>query len=125
MYTIPSSVLGFIALLATVYGVLYYYMSTRHKERMALIEAGLDPAVFTGSSRLGSFLLMLGVVFLGLALAMAAGTLIEIISGYSFSQFPQIYLIVFPFFTSLSLIACYFIARRPEKGQKKTKRGNG
>jgi hypothetical protein len=119
MYTLLSLTLAFIALLATVYGVLYYYLSTRHKERMALIESGLDPAVFTGSSRLGSFLLMLGVVFLGLALAVAAGTLIEIISGYSFSQFPQIYLIVFPFFMGLSLLACYFIARRMGKPRPK------
>jgi hypothetical protein len=113
MHTLLSLIFAFIALLASVYGVLYYYLSTCHKERMALIEAGLDPAVFTGSSRLGTFLLMLGVIFLGVA--MAAGTLIKIISGYSFSEFPQIYLIVFPLFTGLSLVACYFIARRRER----------
>lgn len=115
MHTLLSLIFAFIAFLATVYGVLYYYLSTRHRERMALIEAGLDPAAFSGSSRLGTFLLMLGVVFLGVAVAMAAGTLIEIISGYSFSEFPQIYLIVFPLFTGLSLVACYFIARRRER----------
>ncbi len=115
MHILLSLVFAFIALLATAYGVLYYYLSTRHKERMALIEAGLDPAVFTGSSRLGTFLLMLGVVFVGVAVAMAAGTLIEIISGYSFSEFPQIYLIVFPLCTGLSLVACYFIIRRRER----------
>ncbi len=119
MPTFVSLSLAFIALLATIYGIAYQYLTTRHQERMALIEAGLDPTAFNRSNRFATFLLMLGVVIIGLAFAMAAGTLIEIISGYSYSEFPQIYLVVFPFFVGLSLLLCSFISKRAAKKQNK------
>ncbi len=36
----------FISLFIVVFGILYLYYSTRHKERLALIEKGQDVSVF-------------------------------------------------------------------------------
>lgn len=37
----------FIALFASVYGVFYLYINTRNRERMAMIEKGIDTALFS------------------------------------------------------------------------------
>jgi hypothetical protein len=85
---------------------------TRHKERMALLEAGLDPGSFQHTTRSNPFLLMLGIVMIGISLGIGVSFLIELISGYSFARLPQIYLMVLPFFTGLSLIVCYRVGNR-------------
>ena len=104
--------IAFVAFLAVVYGITYHYLTTRHKERMALLEAGLDPASFQLSTRPNVFVLMLGVVLIGLSLGIGVSFLIELISGYTFARLPQIYLMVLPFFTGLSLLVCYWISKR-------------
>lgn len=37
----------FIAFFACVFGVFYLYITTRNRERMAMIEKGADPALFS------------------------------------------------------------------------------
>jgi len=40
-----------ISMFATVFGVLYMYYTTRHKERIALIEKGTDASVFYSTEK--------------------------------------------------------------------------
>lgn len=68
-----------ISLFLTVFGIFYLYLSTRNKERLALIEKGADASIFHNGSNafqkivlLNLALLSMGVglgVFLALALA--------------------------------------------------------
>lgn len=37
----------FLAFMASVFGVFYLYISSRNRERMAMIEKGVDPALFS------------------------------------------------------------------------------
>lgn len=41
-----SEVIIFIALFSVIFGVAYLYYSTRNRERLALIEKGMDASVF-------------------------------------------------------------------------------
>ncbi|MBK8620915.1 MAG: hypothetical protein IPN79_03935 [Saprospiraceae bacterium] len=41
-----DAVLVFISLFLLIFGISYLYFSTRHKERLALIEKGVDAGIF-------------------------------------------------------------------------------
>jgi hypothetical protein len=69
-----------IAFFAALFGVLYIYFSTRHKERMAMIEKGADPALFRAPNgrhhtlKFGMFLVGIATgILLGNALVEGAG----------------------------------------------------
>ena len=61
-----------ITLFLCTFGILYVYFSTRHKERLTMIEKGADPSLFhskkVGSSyttmRIGMFLVGISLGFL-------------------------------------------------------------
>jgi hypothetical protein len=43
-----------ISLFLTVFGIFYLYLSTRNKERLALIEKGVDASIFMGGVKQSS-----------------------------------------------------------------------
>ena len=50
-----ETLIAFIALFATVFGIMYVHYTTRNKERMALIEKGADASLFnTGKEGKGN-----------------------------------------------------------------------
>ena len=58
------------------FGILYVYFTTRHKERMFMIEKGADPALFQ-SKRDGRFVSMrLGMLLIGIAIGILSGNII-------------------------------------------------
>ena len=64
--------LGFFA---AVFAALYVHLTTRNKERLALIEKGADPELFktksTNGSGYGSF--KIGLFLIGIAIGIVAG----------------------------------------------------
>ena len=77
----------FIALIAGVFGIMYLYYTTRHKERLALIDKGADASLFnTGkeksrySSRWNKFTLKVGMFLMGIGLGVIAGALLTLMS---------------------------------------------
>ena len=65
-----------IASFALTFGIVFIFISTRHKERMKLIESGADPALFQTKSKAGLAikfaLLLIGIgigIFIGNVLA--------------------------------------------------------
>jgi hypothetical protein len=81
-----QEVIIFIALFSVIFGIAYLYFSTRNKERLALIEKGMDASVFLkgrGSSQpiwkvliVNMALLLMGIgagVMLGGILAQVGG----------------------------------------------------
>ncbi|PUV23026.1 DUF6249 domain-containing protein [Sphingobacterium athyrii] len=63
----------FISISLVVFGISYYYFTTRHKERMEIIERGLSPDYFKNQSKFLPMLLVLGFSSVGVALGLAAG----------------------------------------------------
>jgi hypothetical protein len=75
---------GFIALFATVFGIYYVSVTTRNRERMALIEKGADASLFNtgkeGQLSLFSWnklTLKLGMLFMGIGFGIIAGAILE------------------------------------------------
>lgn len=57
---------------------LYLYFTTRHKERMSLIDHGLDASVFSsGKKAFSSSALKFGLLFLGVGVGILVGTMLS------------------------------------------------
>lgn len=104
---ITSSAL-LISISLVVFGIAYYFFTTRHKERMAIIESGQSPDLFKKQGQWLYFLLTLGIVSIGIALGILAGALIQsLINLHSFWIMSSSILA----FLGISLILCYFILK--------------
>lgn len=67
-----------ISFFAAVFGILYVYYTTRNKERMSMIENGVDPSIFVNTKkRLTNFTLKFGMLFIGVALGVLCGAFID------------------------------------------------
>ena len=102
----------FIALFAAVFGILYVFYSTRHKERLALIEKGADASLFntgkegTKSFSWNKFTLKLGMLAMGIAVGILAGA---ILSNAGVLDEDANYPAMIFFFGGLSLVLFYVI----------------
>lgn len=108
--------IAFIALFATVFGIMYVYYTTRNKERMALIEKGADASLFnTGKEGIkytftwGRFTLKIGMLFMGVGIGIIAGAILE--SFQVMQQGPDYVSMIF-LFGGLSLVLFYIIDRK-------------
>ena len=64
--------------LATVFGVSYLFFTTRNKERMAMIEKGLDASLLTSSRRSKHYnSLRFGLLFVGIGTGILMGFLLN------------------------------------------------
>lgn len=103
----------FISISLVVFGISYYYFTTRHKERMEIIARGLSPNYFKDQTNLLPYLLILGIVSIGIALGIAAGTvvrsLIPLEKGLTITVFVFLGL-------GIALIFSYALLKRMKKG---------
>jgi hypothetical protein len=105
----------FIALFAAIFGIIFVFLTTRNKERMALIEKGADASLFnTGKEKSWSFswskfTLKVGMLAMGISVGILVGALLSQAgvldedSNYAASIF---------FFGGLSLVLFYLIDRK-------------
>ncbi|MEN1785851.1 MAG: DUF6249 domain-containing protein [Bacteroidota bacterium] len=73
----------------TIFGIVYLFLSTRHKERLALIEKGADANIFVrtkGPQHVASWkivLINLGILLISAGLAIfIASALVEVLNVY-------------------------------------------
>lgn len=71
-----------ISLFLSIFGIFYLYLSTRNKERLALIEKGVDASIFmSGRQPANSFfkiiLLNLAFLLIGIGLGIFTGLLLS------------------------------------------------
>jgi hypothetical protein len=111
-----ETLLAFIALFATVFGIMYVHYTTRNKERMALIEKGADASLFNtgkernlGSISWGKFTLKIGMLFMGIALGIIIAA---ILSNAGILDEDANYPSMIFFFGGLSLVLFYVIDRK-------------
>jgi hypothetical protein len=98
-----------ITLALALFGISYYYFTTRYKERLALIEKGLSPTAFTQPIGYLPLILLLGILSMGIALGIAAGAVLSVLPlpGSQHYAYP---LAIF-FFLGLSLVVAYYILK--------------
>ena len=110
-----------ISILATAFGAYYYYMNTRHKERMALIDSGVYASLFYSSKKkpqggMISFFLGLGIVSVCLSIGILLGLflvrLLRAIDDNSRGDYEQVYVIMVFLSIGTGLIISYFVIKK-------------
>jgi len=111
-----ETLIGFIALFATIFGIVYVFLTTRNKERMALIEKGADASLFnTGkegtrfSFSWNRLTLKAGMLAIGIALGIF---LAAVIVPTDFIDEDALYGSLIFFFGGLSLVLFYLMDRK-------------
>ncbi|MEJ7644845.1 MAG: DUF6249 domain-containing protein [Chryseolinea sp.] len=96
-----------------IFGICYYYLTTRQNERIAILEKGLPKDYFKDTSNYLPFILLLGIVSIGIALGVIVGAYLEAleIAGYESFLLPCALF----FFLGLSLIVSYFVLKAIQK----------
>jgi hypothetical protein len=95
---------------STMFGALYMYLTTRNRERMAMIEKGIDPGIFKPKfNRLG---IKLGLLAIGIAIGVMLGQLIHHTTGMytEAATFSMIFL-----FAGIGLVFDHFLAKKESK----------
>jgi|SRR5688572_1759766 len=105
----------FISISLVVFGISYYYFTTRYKERMAILEKGLSPHFFKGNTHYLPLILTLGIVSIGISLGLVVGMFLSAIKieGAKYLMLPfSIFL-----FLGISLVVSYFVLKAIQRNQ--------
>ena len=105
-----------VALFASIFGIVYIVVSARNKERLALIDKGLDANMLhIKTNTHGRYdALKIGLFLIGLAVGLLLGNVLE---SYTRIQEEVAYFSMVMLFGGLSLIVYYLIMKiiKPEK----------
>ena len=106
-----------ISISLVVFGISYYHFTTRHRERMALIEKDLEPDYFKDTISYLPFVLILGIVSIGISTGILTAAFLRSLQIEGFGDFllpGSIFL-----FLGISLLVSYFVLLQIQKKQKK------
>jgi len=107
-----------IALFAMIFGIVYVVSSSRHKQIMAMIEKGADPALFRRKGRFNkNSILKYGLLFIGVGVGILLGNLLESMAGL---QTEAAYFSMILLFGGAGLITAFLI-----EGKKKEEKSEG
>jgi hypothetical protein len=103
-----------ITMFACAFGIAYIFLSTRHRERMAMIEKGADPSMFRMTGRRNKFTLKFGLLFVGMAVGILLGEFLHIGMGMreEVANFSMIFL-----WGGLALILSHYLENKQHPGQ--------
>ncbi len=111
-----ETLIAFIALFATIFGIMYVFYTTRHKERLALIEKGADASLFnTGKEGMrfsfswSKFTLKIGMLAMGIAVGIIIAA---VLAQANVLDQHALYPSLIFFFGGLSLVLFYLIDRK-------------
>lgn len=113
-----------VSICLTVFGIAYTFFTYRNKERLALIESGLDLAYFKRTiHRQNNFLLAFGIIFIGFSLGIAGGFFFEKYLLLNFNpkgyrNYPQAYLSMVPTCMGIGMLISFLIIRKLNKSQQ-------
>lgn len=95
------------AFFALVFASLYVHLTTRNKERLALIEKGASPELFKSRSDInyGYVGFKLGMFFIGIAFGLVAGYLL---ASYGMQEVPAYFSMIF-LFGGIGLVVSYLL----------------
>ncbi len=88
----------------TIFGIFYLYLSTRNKERLALIEKGADASIFNLSNKAGSSWKVIVLNFAFLLMGVGLGVFIaSLLDNYTSLDSDAVYPAVIFFMAGLGL----------------------
>lgn len=120
-----EGVIVFISMCATVFGSYYYYLFTRNKERMALIESGADASLFQAepSKRKRhpaySIALVIGMMAMGVGFGLLLAVIIQQTMDIHRSMEAALYMSNIFLFGGLGLVTSFLTLRKLDKADEK------
>ena len=108
MHDITRDFLVSLAAFATVFGIVYLIVIIRYRERMSMLENGIDPSGFASKDKKISNTLKLGMLSIGLAFGILMGNYLY--KGDYLDRIPAYFAMTF-LFGGLSLVLNFFIER--------------
>jgi NAD/NADP transhydrogenase beta subunit len=102
-----------------VFAIVYISLTTRNRERMAMIEKGVDPKIFTPEPRnlkVSQYITFKwGLFLVGLAVGLFVGAMLD-----QYSEMPEgpMYISMILAFGGLALILAYLLRGRLEKNKE-------
>ena len=121
-----EGVIVFMMLCATVYGIVYLQTNTRHRERMDMLDKGIDPKLIFGNTpntkstknRLLFYLLFflkIGMILIGVGVGFLVASYLHFVLGMKqeISIAASVTLSI-----GLSLVVFYLLGRRVERNIK-------
>ncbi len=102
-----------LIIFSAIFGMVYVYLTTRNKERLALIEKGADASLFnTGKKNgFGSIILNLALLAIGIGIGVLVGAMLAQAGMDDDVSFPASIFI----FGGLGLVTSFFVNRKLEK----------
>lgn len=98
-----------MSIVFAIFGICYYFLTTRYKERMAILERGLPQDYFKDNNNYLPFILLLGIICMGIASGIIVGALLESLEIVAFKNL----MFIFSIFLCLgiSLTISYFVLK--------------
>lgn len=102
-----------ITFFLSLFGVLYVYFNTRHKERMSMIEKGADASLFQSKKGYSNASMRFGMFLIGIALGILMGNILTETTSLQeeVAYFSMIFL-----FGGMSLVSYYMFIERKKVG---------
>lgn len=102
-----------LIIFAVIFGIVFVIISARNRERMAMIEKGVNPKDFMSGPRQSNpyIILKWALLLVGLGLGIFVGSMIE---TYSAIQEEPAYFGSALFFGGLGLVLAFFISKKAE-----------
>ncbi|MBP8824364.1 MAG: hypothetical protein KBH07_12040 [Flavobacteriales bacterium] len=107
-----TAVIAIIATFGTGFGIVYIVMTTRHRERMSMIERGMDPGT-TPRTPEPQKALKEGVQLIAGAIGLGCGYLLD---AYTDAKSPWVYLAPLLFFIGIAMVVYYAKFNRGKVG---------
>jgi hypothetical protein len=105
------AIMFFLTFFGAIFGVMYFYYTTRNRERLAIIEKNADPSILRiePTNVFKKFSIKLGMLFIGGGLGVLVGNILTVATRL---EEPVAYLSMIFVFAGAGLILSYFVARK-------------
>ncbi|GAB4238070.1 MAG: hypothetical protein Tsb0034_13460 [Ekhidna sp.] len=108
--------ISMLVFFGTIFGIAYVFLTTRNRERLALIEKGVDASLFAtprGSRfSIAKFVLNVALLFIGIGIGIFLGNYLS--TSMAMKEEVAIPSMLF-IFGGLGLVAGFFVTRKIEK----------
>lgn len=119
--TMAEDILIPLIVFSCIFGIIYVIVTARHRQRMAMIEKGVDLKLFSGSNgprpnNGGSIALAMGLLMLGLGIGIALGWVVDrSINGPNWGDSPGPYFVACLVCGGAALILYHRIVEKKRK----------
>lgn len=102
-----------VLVLAIIFGSILaiVYLGIRRKERMAMMEKGVDATMFVTPQRKSAYSLKYGIMLIGVALGILIGKILATTEAFMYEEEAAYFSMIF-LFGGLGLVIYHFLAKK-------------